>query len=51
MAEQELIENHLTIAFPDGMVGSGWWFWCPRVVLQELIENHLPIGFPDGMLG
>ena len=38
MGEQESIENRLPVASLDGMVGSGWWFWCPRVAEQELIE-------------
>ena len=22
------------------MVGSGWWFWYPRVVQQEVMERE-----------
>ena len=27
--QQEVIDNFLPRGSPDGMVGSGWWFWCP----------------------
>ena len=45
-----MIENHLPIGIPAGMLGSGWWFWCPRVVQQELIENRPAMGGQHGML-
>ena len=51
VVEQELLENCFPIAYPDGMVSSGWWFWSPRVAEQKLLENRFPIVYPDGMVG